>query len=241
MSAARMIRGTVVSDRHCRSGRPVLVSWSTGKDSAFMLQALRDDPAWEPVGLVTTVAAASKRVPLHGLPRPLLEEQARLLDLPLQVVEIPHPCPNREYERRLAPVWVAARATGVGAVAYGDLFLADVRAYRERQLAGTGLEPVFPLWGRDTAELASAIVATGWRALVTCVDPVRLDRTLLGRWFDHDLLADLPADVDPCAENGEFHTVVVDGPLLSRPLPVRVAGGVDRDGFWQLELQAAAG
>jgi uncharacterized protein (TIGR00290 family) len=207
------------------------LSWSSGKDSARSLQALRERGEAEVTGLFTTVNAAFDRVAMHAVRRSLLEAQARAAGLALHVIAIPHPCPDVEYERIMGAFVADARRHGVEAMAFGDLFLADIRAYRERQLAGTGIAPLFPLWGRDTRALARAMIDGGLVAHVTCVDPARLDRSFAGRRFDHAFLADLPPGVDPCGENGEFHTCVSAGPMLSAPIPVHPGAVTERDGF----------
>ena len=214
--------------------RRAWLSWSSGKDSTLALAAVREDPAYadiDVVGLLTTVDAATDRVAMHDVRRELLEAQAASLGLPLHVVALPWPCSNIEYEQRMGAALTAALADGVRVVVFGDLFLADVRAYREQAMAGTGLEPVFPLWGRPTRALAREMVDRGIRAVLTCVDPSQLDASFGGRELDAALLDDLPAGVDPCGEHGEFHTFVHDGPGFARPVPVRVGTSVERDGF----------
>ena len=207
------------------------MSWSSGKDSAHALaQVLRGGDV-EIVALVTTVTATYDRVAMHAVRRTLLERQAAALGLPLHVVELPTPCTNEEYEARFGAALARAVADGITHVVFGDLFLADVRAYRERQLAAHGLTPVFPLWQRDTRELAREMVASGLRARLTCVDPKVLDRRFAGRAFDDALLAELPASVDPCGERGEFHTFVTHSPAFSSPIDVSVGEIVERDGF----------
>lgn len=208
-----------------------LVSWSTGKDSAFALHAMREAGEVEVVGLLTTITAEFARVSMHAVREELLDQQAGALGLPARKVRIPWPCPNAVYERELSAALAAAGRDGITEIVFGDLFLRDVRAYREAQLAGSGLAPRFPLWNRNTAALAREMVAAGLRATLTCVDPRSVPREFAGRAFDLDLLAALPAGVDPCAENGEFHTFAWDGPMFSQP--VRCAPGevVERDGF----------
>jgi uncharacterized protein (TIGR00290 family) len=207
------------------------MSWSSGKDSTLALHVARQEPALEVVGLVVTVNAVADRVAMHAVRRELLEAQADRLGLPLRVVEIPSPCPNEVYEARMAKAMAEALATGVSHVIFGDLFLEDVRAYREANLAGTGISPVFPLWGRPTAELAQVMLSAGVKAVLTCVDPAQLGREFAGRFFDAGLLADLPAGVDPCGERGEFHTFVFDGPGFRTPIQIEVGEVVERDGF----------
>jgi uncharacterized protein (TIGR00290 family) len=208
----------------------VLLAWSSGKDSAFTLHALRAQGV-EVAGLLTTVNDAFERVAMHAVRLGLLRAQAEAVGLPLVVVRIPSPCPNEAYEAAMSAAMAEARERGITAVAFGDLFLEDVRRYREERLAGTGLRPLFPLWGRPTRALAEEMIALGQKAVLTCVDPRALPRDFAGRAFDASLLRDLPAAVDPCGENGEFHSFAWDGPAFRRPVPVRVGERVERDGF----------
>lgn len=210
----------------------VLLSWSSGKDSAWALHVLRADPDVELVGLLTTVTEAYDRVAMHGVRRTLLAAQAAAVGLPLHEVWLPSPCPNEVYESRMTEALEAARAQGVEAVAFGDLFLEDIRAYRESRMAPTGLAPLFPLWGRETAALSREMVAAGLRATLTSVDPRQVAPELVGRDYDASLLDDLPAGVDPCGERGEFHTVVWASPDFSASLPVRTGEVLEREGFW---------
>jgi uncharacterized protein (TIGR00290 family) len=209
----------------------VVVSWSSGKDAAFALYELREEGGRRVVGLLTTVTAPYDRVSMHGVRRTVLALQAEALGLPVYPVEIPVPCPNEVYERAMGATVRGLAARGIGAIAFGDLYLADVRKYREDRLRGSGLEPIFPLWGRPTEELAKQIVRAGFDARVVCLDPRRLDRSFAGRRFDEEFLEDLPEGVDPCGENGEFHTCVVGGPIFDRPIGVRLGEVVERDGF----------
>lgn len=218
------------------AARPTLLSWSSGKDSCYALAELREDPEVEILGLLTTVNEAADRVAMHAVRRELLERQADALDLPLRVVELPDPCSNAIYEQRMGDFVAAARAEGIECVAFGDLFLEDIRAYRERQLEGTGLAALFPLWGRDTGELAEAMLAAGLVAHLSCVDTSKLDRELAGRRWDRDLLRELPAGVDPCGEHGEFHTFVSDGPGFAAAIEVRPGEIVERGGFAYADL-----
>ena len=206
------------------------LSWSSGKDSAWSLEMLRRGGT-QVTGLFTTVNAAFDRVAMHAVRRTLLEAQAHAAGLPLHVIEIPYPCPNADYERIMGAFVERAKAEGVTAMAFGDLFLADIRAYRETQLAGSGITPIFPLWERNTHDLAREMIAAGLVAHVTCVDPTKLDRSFAGRMFDTAFLADLPPGIDPCGENGEFHTFVSAGPMFRAPIPVRVGEITERDGF----------
>ncbi len=213
------------------------LSWSSGKDAAWSLHEMRR--AGVPVtGLFTTVNAAFDRVAMHAVRRSLLEAQARAAGLPLHVIEIPYPCPNADYARIMGAFVAEAKRSGVTQMAFGDLFLADIRAYRETQLAGTGITPVFPLWERDTRGLAHAMVDGGLVAHITCIDPRKLDRAFAGRVFDRAFLASLPAGIDPCGENGEFHSFVSAGPMFSGPLAVAAGEITERDGFVFADLQA---
>ena len=209
----------------------IAVSWSSGKDSAWMLHLLRKQPGIEVTALVTTFNAEAGRVAMHAVRRTLAECQAQAAGIPLWPVPLPWPCSNAAYEAAMHEVYERATASGIEAVAFGDLFLTDIRAYRERQLAGTRLEPLFPLWNLPTAELASEMIRSGLRAKLTCVDPKALPRSFAGREFDATLLADLPATVDPCGENGEFHTFAWAGPMFSVPILVEAGPVVEYDGF----------
>jgi len=211
--------------------RRVLLAWSSGKDSAWTLHVLRRMPEVEVTGLLTTVNTTHRRVAMHATRMAILEAQARAVGLPLRVIPLPWPCPNGVYEREMRQALEAALADGTTHVAFGDLFLEDVRAYREKQLEGTGLEPLFPLWGEPTARLAREMIGAGLEAVVTCVDPKKLPRGLAGRKFDQAFLADLPEGVDPCGENGEFHTCVLAGPMFRERLRAAVGEVVERDGF----------
>jgi uncharacterized protein (TIGR00290 family) len=209
----------------------VLLSWSSGKDSAWTLHALRQDPTVELVGLLTTFNEAFERVAMHAVRRSVVEAQAREAGLPLWPVTIPWPCPNEAYEARMADALARARAEGVTHVAFGDLYLEDVRAYRESRMAGTSIDPMFPLWGRPTRTLAHEMVEGGLRSIVTCVNPARLDRSFAGRTFDASFLDDLPPDIDPCAERGEFHTCAIAGPMFGQPIDAMAGEVVERDGY----------
>ena len=207
------------------------LAWSSGKDSAWALQTVRQNAEFEVVALLTTVNQAYSRVAMHAVRESLLEMQADAAGLPLIKVPIPSPCSNEIYEQAMGVAMTRAKADGVKCVLFGDLFLEDVRAYREKQLAGCKLTPVFPLWGRDTRKLAEEMIAGGLSAYLTCVDPRKLDRSFAGRKFDAELLRTLPADVDPCGENGEFHSFVNDGPMFEQAIPVTPGKIVERDGF----------
>lgn len=209
-----------------------IVSWSSGKDSAWLVHTLRSSmPEYEVAAVLTTINRDADRVAMHAVRTQVLEAQADALGLPLLRVSIPSPCPNEVYERAMAEAVAAAVRDGFTHVAFGDLFLEDVRRYREERLAGTGLTPIFPLFGSDTATLAQTMIAGGLRARITCVNPKQLDPSFAGREFDAQLLADLPPGVDPCAERGEFHTCAYAGPMFRHPLPVQTGVVVERDGF----------
>jgi len=214
-----------------------LVSWSSGKDSGWALHVLRQLGEYDVVGLLTTINEAFDRVAMHAVRVRLLELQAQAAGLPLWPVPIPSPCSNAQYEAVMAGVIARARAEGISAMAFGDLFLADIRAYRERQLAGTGVKPLFPLWLRPTAALAHEMIAAGVRARLTCVDPQQLAAAFAGRSFDADLLRELPPTVDPCGENGEFHTFLCAGPMLRSDISVRVGNTITRDGFVFVDVE----
>jgi uncharacterized protein (TIGR00290 family) len=219
--------------------RTALLAWSSGKDSAWALHVLRAQEGVRVVGLLTTLSEAHDRVSMHAVRRELLEAQADAVGLPVRIVAIPSPCPNDVYEASMSEALVGARAEGIDAVAFGDLFLEDVRRYREEKMAGTGLVPLFPLWGRPTPALAREMIAGGQRATLTCVDPRVLPSSFAGRAFDQDLLRDLPATVDPCGERGEFHSFAWDGPAFRRPVRVRGGDVVERDGFVFADLLPA--
>lgn len=207
------------------------LSWSSGKDSAWSLQVLRRDRSHQVTGLLTTFNEAFDRVAMHAVRRDLVEQQAERLGIPLIAVPLPWPCSNEEYERRMKAVCDDALDQGVDGIAFGDLFLEDVRAYREERLEGSGLDPVFPLWGLDTFELAVEMVAAGVEARVTCVDPKALDPACVGRHYDLEFLQSLPDSVDPCGERGEFHTFVSAGPMFEGSIHTRLGDVVERDGF----------
>jgi len=220
-------------DSHSSQSSPqrILLSWSSGKDSAWALHVLRADPRFEVVGLLTSVNERHERVAMHGVRDSLLRAQAEAVGLPLHVVDLPSPCSNDEYEARFIAATKLAADQGVEGLAFGDLFLADVRAYRERLMEATGLAAHFPLWGRETSALAAEMLAGGTKAVLTCVDPRACPRSFAGREYDQSLLDDLPVGVDPCGENGEFHTFTYAGPAFGRELCVERGEVVERGGF----------
>jgi uncharacterized protein (TIGR00290 family) len=211
--------------------KKVLLSWSSGKDSAWALHLLRKQPEVQVAALLTTFNSAADRVAMHAVRRVLVETQAERTGLPLWAVELPSPCSNLEYEERMRAVCQRATAEGITAIAFGDLFLQDIRDYRVRQLQGTGLEPLFPVWQIPTDHLGREMIAVGVKAKITCVDSSKLAKSFAGRDYDLSLLHALPPKIDPCGENGEFHTFVSDAPVFSRPIAVRAGEVVERDGF----------
>lgn len=220
--------------------RRVLLSWSSGKDSAWTLQVLRQQ-AVEVVGLLTTFNEAVDRVAMHAVRRILVEAQAAGVGLPLWPVQLPWPCSNADYEQRMREVVTRAVNAGITHVAFGDLFLEEIRNYRIRQLAGSGIEPLFPLWGtpNDTRQLARNMLKAGMKSVLTCVDPQQLAPSFVGRFFDDALLSDLPSSVDPCGEKGEFHTFCFDGPIFAKEIPLERGQTVYRDGFWFADVVLA--
>jgi uncharacterized protein (TIGR00290 family) len=216
-----------------------LIAWSSGKDSAWALHEARRTGEYDIVGALTTVTDAFNRVSMHGVREELLRAQLDAAGLPAIIVRIPFPCPNEIYEREMAKAMSEAQAHGVTHIIFGDLFLEEVRAYRERQLAGTGVTPVFPLWQKPTAALAREMIASGVEAHLSVVDLKKLPTTLAGRRFDDALLTDLPESADPCGENGEFHSFVSAGPMLTRKIPVKVGETVEREGFAFADLLPA--
>jgi uncharacterized protein (TIGR00290 family) len=214
-----------------------LLAWSSGKDSAWTLHVLRSQGI-KVSALLTTLNQAADRVAMHGVRRTVLESQAVAAGVPLWQVPLPWPCTNDDYEARMADACRRAVAEGFDTIAFGDLFLADIRTYRERQLAGSGLTPIFPLWQIPTAQLARDMIGSGLRARLSCVDSRQLDAAFAGREFDVALLADLPASVDPCGENGEFHTCVYDGPMFGTPIALESGEVRNVDGFVYTDLIA---
>jgi uncharacterized protein (TIGR00290 family) len=222
------------------SPRPkALISWSSGKDSAFSLHEIRRAGQYDVVGALTTVTETFDRVSIHGVRQEILQAQLDAAGLPPRIVPIPYPCPNAIYEARIGEAVARAVQDGISHIIFGDLFLADIRAYREQKLKGTGITPVFPLWDRPTFPLAQAMIASGLEAYLATADLKKLPAEFAGRKFDQQLLADLPEGVDPCGENGEFHTCVVAGPMFSRPIPVAVGERVERDGYGYCDLVMA--
>lgn len=218
-----------------------LLSWSSGKDSAWALHVLRQRSDCEIVGLLTTLNSEFDRVAMHGTRRSVLEAQAKAAGLPLWDVPLPWPCSNADYEARMREVCARAVNENVNAVAFGDLFLEDVRAYRETQLRDTGLQPLFPLWQVPTAALAREMIAGGLRAKLTCVDTRQLSQDFVGRDFDERLLSDLPGEVDPCGERGEFHTCVYSGPMFNAPIDLEAGEIVIRERFAFADFVPKAG
>lgn len=214
----------------------VLLSWSSGKDSAWALHVLRRDRVGEVAGLLTSLNETAGRVSMHGVREEILRAQASAAGLPVQIIRLPWPCTNEIYEERLAAAVKQAVVDGYTHVAFGDLFLEDVRAYREARLAGTGLAPLFPLWGIPTATLAREMIAGGLCARIATLDPRVMPRELIGAEYDESLLARLPPSVDPCGERGEFHTCATAGPMFAVPIPVTSGEVVEREGFVYADL-----
>jgi uncharacterized protein (TIGR00290 family) len=219
------------------ASRPkALISWSSGKDSAFSLHEVRRSGEFDVVGAVTTVTETFGRVSIHGVREEILRAQLEAAGLPATVVPIPYPCPNEIYEARMGEAIARARADRITHMIFGDLFLEDIKKYREEKLRGTGITPVFPLWLRPTPQLAQDMIASGLETYIATVDLKKLSADFTGRRFDAQLLRDLPATVDPCGENGEFHTCVVGGPMFSHTLPVATGERVERDGYAYCDL-----
>ena len=218
--------------------RRVLVSWSSGKDCALALYRLQQQPEYEVVGLFCTVNRQFERVAMHAVRSELLRRQAEHIGLALEIIELPWPCSNEAYEGIMADFVRRAKANGIDCFAFGDLFLEDIRSYREQKLQGSGIAPIFPLWGLGTGEVAREIIASGFKSFITCIDPNQLSPDFAGRQYDESFLNDLPEQVDPCGERGEFHSFVCDGPIFSRPLPAILGERVERDGFIFADLLA---
>jgi uncharacterized protein (TIGR00290 family) len=219
----------------------VVISWSGGKDSAWTLHTLRQQPnEYLVLGLLTTINQRFNRIAMHGVRKELLEAQAQAIGLPLWAVPLPSPCANVDYERRMLNALHFLQRLGIDAVAFGDLYLEEIRRYRENQFGGCGMELLFPIWGLPTRGLADQMLCSGLRARLTCVDPRSIPAEWAGRDYDSQLLAELPAGVDPCAENGEFHTFVYAGPIFRAPLQIVNGETVERDGFVFTDLLEAS-
>jgi uncharacterized protein (TIGR00290 family) len=233
--------GAPGSAAQLKPSRPkALISWSSGKDSAFALHEIRRSGEFDVVGALTTVTETFERVSIHGVRQEILHAQLNAAALPPRIVPIPYPCPNEIYEARMGEAVARAVQDGITHIIFGDLYLADIRAYREQKLAGTGITPVFPLWKRPTLPLAHAMIASGLEAYLATVDLKHLPAEFAGRKFDLQLLVDLPGGVDPCGENGEFHTCVVAGVFFSQRLPVVTGERVERDGYGYCDLVMAS-
>lgn len=211
--------------------KKTLLSWSSGKDSAWAVHVLRQDPGVELLGLFTSMNRKHNRVSMHGTRADMVERQAEALGLPLQTIQLPDPCTTEQYEAVMRQFIEDCVVRGIECMAFGDLFLEDIRQYRQNQLAGTGIEPIFPLWGIPTPELAATMLSAGVEAFVSCVDLKKLPAHFAGRKWSREMLAELPPDCDPCGENGETHTIVVNGPMFSQAVPVTVGDIVERNGF----------
>ena len=220
--------------------KPVFLSWSSGKDSAWTLHTLQQDPNYEVVALVTTVNEKYKRVAMHGVREQILQQQADAAGLPLHTLNIPSPCSNAEYEAVMQDFLKIMQKNKIKYMAFGDLYLEDIRQYREKQLEGTGITPVFPLWQKPTLPLAKEMIDGGLEATITCIDPRKLSADFAGRGFDHDFINSLPDDVDPCGENGEFHSCVHNGPMFKNPIALSGGDVVERDNFIFADLIPSA-
>lgn len=216
-----------------------LLSWSSGKDSAWSLYILKKRNEYEIAGLLTTFNGDADRVAMHGVRRELVKAQAEAAGIPLWEIDLPWPCSNQDYESAMLKTCEKALVSGIECVAFGDLFLTDIREYREKQLRGAGLQPVFPVWGSPTRALAEEMIASGLRAKLTCIDTQQINADFAGREFNRKLLSELPAPADPCGENGEFHSFVYAGPMFSKPVPVEVGEVVVRDQFAYADLLLA--
>jgi uncharacterized protein (TIGR00290 family) len=236
----RPVGGAEESDRLTLPRPKALISWSSGKDSAFSLHEVRRSGEFDVVGALTTVTETFGRVSIHGVRQEILHAQLDAAGLPPRIVKIPYPCPNEIYEARMGEAVAQAKQDGITHIIFGDLFLADIRAYREQKLKGTGITPVFPLWERPTLRLAHAMIESGFETYLATVNLKKLPAEFAGRQFDGQLLADFPGSVDPCGENGEFHTCVVAGPIFSRRIPVVRGERVERDGYAYCDLTIVA-
>ncbi|MBT6922675.1 MAG: adenine nucleotide alpha hydrolase [Candidatus Ruthia sp.] len=219
------------------TSKRTLLSWSSGKDSAYALHLLLKDPSVNLLGLFTTVNKEFERVAMHAVRLRLLKEQAKRIGLPIHIIEIPFPCSNADYEKIMSEFITKIQANNIEAVAFGDLYLEDIRDYRVAQMQGTGIDPIFPCWGIDTKELSQEIISIGIKANITCIDPKQISPDFAGHAFDQALLNELPSSVDSCGENGEFHTFVYDSPDFSNPIDIAQGETIERDGFvftdWQ--------
>ena len=217
------------------------MSWSSGKDSAWALHVLRQESGLEVVGLMTTVNQLYRRISIHAVRLELLQHQAEAIGLSLHIIDLPSPCANSQYEAAMEKFIAKAKEQGIECMAFGDLFLEDIREYREAKLSGTGISPLFPIWQTRTDKLAKEMISSGLRAVVTCIDPRYLDASFAGREFNEQFLEDLPATVDPCGERGEFHTFAFDGPMFRKPVPIEVGEVVRREDFVYADLLLAEG
>ena len=219
--------------------RKTLLSWSSGKDSAWTLHTLQQQPNIEVVGLFCTINQTFDRVAMHAVKTQLVKQQAHQAGLPLHIIPIPYPCDNGEYEQAMGRFIDEAKRLEIECFAFGDLFLEDVRSYREEKMQGTGITPIFPLWGKPTSELSREMIDNGLKTVITCVDPKKLPAEFAGREFDHGFLDELPQSVDPCGENGEFHSFVFAGPMFQKPFDINVGEIVERDGFVFADISIA--
>ncbi|RMF95412.1 MAG: adenine nucleotide alpha hydrolase [Candidatus Schekmanbacteria bacterium] len=218
--------------------RRTLLSWSSGKDSAWALYKLQQDPEIDLVGIFSTVNKKFNRIAMHGVKVELLYLQAECIGLPLQLIEIPYPCSNEEYEEKMARFVEKSKQNKIDCFAFGDLFLEDIRKYREEKLKGTGIAPIFPIWGIPTDKLSEEMINKGLKAVITCVDPKQISETFIGRSYDKSFLNNIPKDIDPCGENGEFHSFAYGGPMFEKDMKISVGKIVRRDGFVFVDVSA---
>jgi uncharacterized protein (TIGR00290 family) len=214
----------------------VLLSWSSGKDSAWTLQALKLNPKYEIKGLFTTVTEAFGRVSMHGVRIELLQTQAKAIGLPLHLIRLPYPCSNDQYESIMQEFVKSILALGINHMAFGDIYLEDVRRYREEKLNSSGITPLFPIWGQTSGEISRGLISSDFEAYITCLNPNQIPKWFIGQKYNQDFLTQIPPSVDPCGENGEFHTFVTNGPIFKKPLDVIVGEIVSRDGFLYADL-----
>ena len=216
--------------------KKILVSWSSGKDSAWMLHQLLADERYKVSGLFTTINESANRIAMHAVRVDLLKQQVEAIGLDLKLIPLPYPCSNDDYENIMTGFITHCSDNEIDCIAFGDLFLADIRSYREKQMHNTGIEPIFPIWLQDTSLLAQKVIDHGYKAVITSIDLRKLDRRFVGRNYDKHFIADLPAGIDPCGENGEFHSFVYDGPIFQHPIPIDKGTLVEKDDFLYQDL-----
>ncbi len=222
-------------------GKKTFISWSSGKDSAWTLHVLQQDPTVDVVGLFSTVNKVFDRVTMHGVRSELLKQQAQSINLPLHIIDIPYPCNNNDYVAIMTAFIMKTKKDGIEYFAFGDLFLENIRNYREAHLQGTGITPLFPIWGIPTATLSRQMIASGLKAIITCVDPRQLSKNFSGREYNASFLNEIPITVDPCGENGEFHSFAFDGPMFQKPIDIILGETIHRDYTYFTDILRAKG